>query len=316
MNIYEEIKKDKGYLSALAPMEGVTDTVFRQVVSEIGKPDLFFTEFLNVEGFCSKGKEEVSHRLKFNKREKPIIIQLWGNVPEYYTVAIREVMKLNPDGIDINMGCSVHDVVSKGRGSALIQNQELAKEIIKAVKQEAGNIPVSIKTRLGYDNADVNGWIRFLLNQGLDLITIHTRTSKEGYGHPTRWDEMSNCISLRDQLSPNTLILGNGNIKNIKEGKQYVKEYGIDGFMIGRGVMNNPWVFSERVNISKEERLKVLERHFELFEHTWKEKKPFNSQKKYIKMYVSGFKGANQLRKELMDCNNLEELKKQLKSYT
>lgn len=314
MSFYWDIKKKKGQITALAPMEGVTDSVFRQVLCDIGKPDIFFTEFLSVEGFCSKGREKVSHRFLFSKKEKPIVVQLWGNEPEYYVETIKNIRKLKPDGIDINMGCSVRDVLSGGRGSGLILQKELAKEIISVVKKEAKGIPVSVKTRLGYDTVDIDGWIGFLLEQGLDSITIHGRLSKEGYATPSRWMEISNCVKLRDEISPDTVIIGNGDIKSVKQGKEYVGKYGIDGFMIGRGILNNPWVFSKRSDISKEERVKVLLKHFELFEKVWKGGKPFNSQKKYIKAYISNFEGANELRKKLMSCNSTNDLKEALEN--
>ncbi len=288
-------------------MEGVTDSVFRQILSDIGKPDLFFTEFLNVEGFCSKGKERVTHRVEFSRREKPLVVQLWGNVPEYYGETIKCVKKLRPDGIDINIGCSVRDVLSGGRGSALINDKNLVKEIIDVVKRESGNIPVSVKTRLGYDAIDIEGWIGFLLEQDLDMITIHGRISKDGYSVPSKWDEIGRCVELKNKISPDTLIIGNGDIKSLEQGKEYVKKYGVDGFMVGRAILNNPWLFSGREEIQKKERLNTLVKHLKLFKKVWKGSKPFNSQKKYIKAYISGFDDVNNLRKELMNCNTVEE---------
>lgn len=290
-------------------MEGVTDSSFRQVLCHIGRPDVFFTEFLSVEGFCSKGKEQVSHRLRFSKREFPVVVQLWGNVPEYYQEVVKNIKKLKPAGIDINIGCSVRDVLSSGKGSALIEDRDLVKEIIQSVRKESGNIPVSVKTRLGYDQIDIDGWIRFLLEQNLDLITIHGRISKQGYSTPSNWERVSECVKLRDELSPDTIIIGNGDISSLKQGEEYVSRYGVDGFMVGRGMLSNPWLFSGREEISKEERIDTLVKHFETFERVWKDSKPFNTQKKYIKAYISNFDGANELRKQLMECSDLEGLK-------
>ncbi|HRY22578.1 MAG TPA: tRNA-dihydrouridine synthase [Candidatus Dojkabacteria bacterium] len=317
MNIYWKIKKKKGYISALAPMEGVTDTVFRQVLCDIGRPDLFFTEFLNVEGFCSKGKEKVIHRLDFTRKERPIIVQLWGNTVEDYVETLKYVKKLKPDGIDINIGCSVRDVLSGGRCSALIKEKPLVKEIIEAVQGASGGLPVSVKTRLGYDEVDVEGWIGFLLTLDLDLITVHGRISKEGYSTPARWDMIAECVKLRDQISPETLIIGNGDIKSLKQGEEYVKRYGVDGFMVARGIMNNPWLFSGRrlEEISTREKVDILIKHLRLFDKTWEGEKPFNSQKKYIKAYITGFDGANELRKELMETSTTEEVVKILDNF-
>ena len=310
MNIYQRIKEEHGYISALAPMEGVTDSVFRQILCDIGRSHLFFTEFLNVEGFCSKGRDKVIHRLDFVKKEKPIIVQLWGNVPEYYIETVKHVKTLKPDGIDINIGCSVKDVLSSGRCSALIKEKGLVKEIVEAVKSESGDIPVSVKTRLGYDNVDIDGWIGFLLKLNLNLITVHGRISKEGYSTPSRWDDIAKCVKLRDAISPNTLIVGNGDIKDLKQGQAYVKKYGVDGFMVARGIFNNPWLFSgrDKSEITREERIEVLVKHLELFEKSWDGTKPFNSQKKYIKAYIGGFKGANELRKNLMEMSSTSEV--------
>lgn len=303
---------------ALAPMEGVTDTVFRQVLCDIGKPDLFFTEFLNVEGFCSKGRERVVHRLDFREVEKPVVVQLWGNVPEYYAQTIEYVKELKPDGIDINMGCSVRDVLSSGRGSALINDRVLAKEIIDAVKESAEDLPVSVKTRTGFEEIDTEEWIGFLLEQNLDMITVHGRLSREGYSTPSRWDEVARSVKLRDQIAPDTLILGNGDVKDINQANEYVKRYGVDGVMIGRAILNNPWLFSGRKpeDISKEERFEALKRHLEIFEKERGDMDIFNSQKKYIKAYISNFDTAVDMRVQLMSSDTTAQVMQSLSSFS
>lgn len=317
MNIYQEILQKSEHIFALAPMEGVTDTVFRQVLCDIGKPDLFFTEFLNVEGFCSKGRERVVHRLDFRDIEKPVVVQLWGNVPEYYAQTIEYVKELNPDGIDINMGCSVRDVLSSGRGSALINDRVLAKEIIDAVKESVGKLPVSVKTRIGFDRIDTEEWIGFLLEQNLDMITVHGRLSKEAYSTPSRWDEIARSVRLRDSISPDTLILGNGDVKDINQASEYVKKYGVDGVMIGRAILNNPWLFSGRKpeDISKEERFEVLKKHLEIFEKERGDMDIFNSQKKYIKAYISNFDTAADMRIQLMTADSTSQVMQLLASF-
>lgn len=300
--MFRDIKKNKGGVLALAPMEGVTDTVFRQVLCEIGRPDLFFTEFLNVEGFCSKGREKVLHRLRFRDIEQPVVIQLWGNIPEYYARTIEYVKTLKPAGIDINMGCSVRDVLSGGRGSALINDRVLAKEIVDSVKESAREIPVSVKTRIGFDHVMTEDWIGFLLEQNLDMITVHGRLSREGYSTPSKWKEIGKVVKLRDEISPNTVILGNGDLKNLKQANAHIKKYGVDGVMIGRAILNNPWLFVNRepYSISKEERIQTLKKHLEIFEKEKGDMGIFSSQKKYIKAYINNFDGANELRSKLM----------------
>lgn len=306
-NIYQKILKEKGKITALSPMEDITDTVFRQVLCNIGRPDIFFTEFMSTDGYMSKGRKRVSHRLRFEDIERPIVFQLWGNTPQNYTDTVRDIVKLNPDGIDINIGCSVRTVINSGHCSALIKEPELVKEIIEAVKSESGDIPVSVKTRLGYDHILTEEWIGFLLEQGLDLITVHGRISKDGYNVPANWDEIGKVVKLRDEISPNTVILGNGDITDLDMADEYISKYGVDGVMIGRGIVNNPWLFSGREEIGKNERLEVLKKHLELFKSTWDGVKSYNSQKKYVKMYVSNFDGANELRQELMECENVDE---------
>ncbi len=311
MNILESLKQKKGFLSMLAPMEDVTDSVFRRMLCEIGRPDVFFTEFMNVDGYCSIGKKGVDHRVVFDDIERPIVIQLWGSNPENFAKTVRELKQLNPDGFDINMGCAVRNVTSTGGGSALIQDPNLAKEIVETVKSVAGDIPVSVKTRLGYGEVDTENWIGFLLNQNLDMLTVHGRIAKEGYNIPARWDEIAKCVKLRNEISPSTLLIGNGDITSVKQGEEYVKKYGTDGYMVGRGIMSNPWLFSGTEDISVQERLDTLIKHCELFERVWGERKNFNITKKFVKAYINGFDGAAELRQRLMsasDSNSLKEL--------
>lgn len=309
MNIFQTIKQEKGFLAMLSPMEDVTDTVFRQILCKIGKPDVFFTEFMNVEGYCSVGKGRVDHRIQFSEIERPIVIQLWGNIPENFAKTVREIKDLKPEGFDINMGCAVRNVLNTGGGSALIKEPELAKDIIQAVKQEAGDIPVSVKTRLGYSTVDTENWIGLLLNQGLDMLTVHGRIAKDSYAVPSRWDEIQKVVKMRDEISPTTLIIGNGDITSSGQGEEYTKTYGTDGYMVGRGILNNPWLFSGREDIPEEERFNILLEHAKLFKEVWGEEKNFRVIKKYIKAYISAFEGANELRQRLMMVNSYEDLK-------
>ncbi|HPQ79188.1 MAG TPA: tRNA-dihydrouridine synthase [Candidatus Dojkabacteria bacterium] len=311
-NIYQKILAKKGFILGLSPMEGITDTVFRQVLCKIGKPDVFFTEFLNVHGFCSKGREKVSHRLIFSEIERPIVFQLWGNVPEFYAKTIKEIKDLKPDGIDINMGCSVRDVISGGSGSALINDKVLAGEIIQAVKESSGDLPVSVKTRIGFEKIQTEEWIGFLLEKDLDLLTVHARLAKENYSVPCRWDEIKRAVTLRDSISPKTLILGNGDVGNTKQAKEYGKNFGVDGVLIGRAILANPWLFSKdprkRMGIvSKKERFETLSEHLRIYMKEKSKLDIFNSQKKYIKAYISNFDTAGELRELLMKSNSAEE---------
>ncbi len=306
MNIYKELKKP---IICLSPMEDVTDTVFRQIVMSVGRPDIFFTEFVNVEGLNSKGKEKVIHRLQYSKEEKPIVAQLWGVKPENFLHGAKLVKEMGFDGVDINMGCSVKNVVKNNAGSGLINaDRKLVIDIIKATKEGSQGIPVSVKTRLGFEYPDIEGWIGFLLEQQLDLLTVHMRTAKgEGAIHAD-WRYMEEIVKLRNQKDYSTLLFGNGDIKSVKQGKELSEQYNIDGVMIGREAIYNPWVFSEREGISREEKLILFRRHLQLFEETWGKSKDFHSLKKFFRAYISDFEGASELRGLLMQCNNVKEV--------
>lgn len=306
MNIYDEIKKP---IIALSPMEDVTDTVFRQIVMSVGRPDVFFTEFVNVEGLNSKGKEKVIHRLQYAKEERPIVAQLWGVKPENFLYGAKLVKEMGFDGVDINMGCSVKNVVKNNAGSGLINaDRQLVVDIIKATKEGAQDIPVSVKTRLGFEYPDIEGWIGFLLEQQLDLLTVHMRTAKgEGAIH-ANWEYMEEIVKLRNQKNSSTLLFGNGDIKSIKQGKELSEKYKIDGVMIGREAIYNPWVFSEREEISQMEKFILFKKHLQLFEKTWGESKDFHSLKKFFRAYISDFDGASDLRGLLMQCKNVKEI--------
>ncbi|MGI6423521.1 MAG: tRNA dihydrouridine synthase [Candidatus Dojkabacteria bacterium] len=306
MNIYTKLEKP---IISLAPMEDVTDTVFRQVVSSLGKPDLFFTEFVNVEGLNSKGRDMVIHRLRYTEKEKPIIAQLWGIEAENFFKSAQLVREMGFDGVDINMGCSVKNVVKSSAGSGLInQDRKLVEGIIEATKQGAKGLPVSAKTRLGFNSLDM-GWIEFLLKQNLSLVTINMRMARGEKSLRADWSYMRDILKLRDSISPSTLIFGNGDIKNLEEAKDRVREYGVDGVMIGRASISNPWVFSSRLDISKEEKIEVLKYHLTLFEESWGNEKDFNSLKKFFKGYINNYKGASKLRAKLMETRSAKEVR-------
>lgn len=308
MSIYNELKKP---IFSLAPMEDVTDSVFRQIVGSVGKPDLFYTEFVNVEGLNSKGKDRVIHRLKFEEKEKPIIAQLWGVNPKNFFEATKLVKEMGFDGVDINMGCSVKNVVKNNAGSGLIREErEIVKDIINAVKEGAQGLPVSVKTRLGFEEVNIDGWIRFLMEQSLDALTVHMRTARGKDCIYANWEYMTEIVDLRNSLSSNTLLFGNGDIKSMTEAKEKLERYGIDGVMIGRAVISNPWFFTGREDISKEEKLSLFKDHLNLFENTWGNEKDFNSLKKFFKAYINDFDGASQLRMKFMECSSIEEIYK------
>ncbi len=300
---------------ALAPLEGATDTVFRQIVSDCGRPDVFFTEFTNCEGLLSKGGKHVGKSLRFTKKELPLIAQIWGTNPESFFKVSKLLVEMGFDGIDINMGCPERTVVRHGACSALIQNKELAKEIIEATKKGAGNLPVSVKTRIGFKTIATEEWIGFLLQRDLDALTVHFRTQKEMSKVPAHWEEAEKVVKLRNKLSPKTIIIGNGDVLTKKQGVMLAKRYNIDGIMIGRGVFQNPYVFNEKVDykiMPKEDKIELLRKHLNLFEETWgtEDKRSYPPLKRFFKIYIQGFDGASELRDKIMETSSIEESRK------
>ncbi len=303
---------------ALAPMEGVTDTVFRRVINYCGKPSVYFTEFTNVDGLFSKGVKEVDHRLKFYPEEKPLIAQIWGMNPENYTKAAQLIAKKGFDGIDINMGCPERNVVRRGACAGLIHNHELAKQIIAAVKAGAGDLPVSVKTRIGIAEIETEDWITFLLQHKIDALTVHLRTARE-MSHPApHWKELPKIVELRNKIAPNTILLANGDILSKTDAEKIVNKYKIDGVMIGRGIFHDPFLFDGTktlADLSFDDRMNLLIKHSELFEAEWGTSKHFEILRKFYKIYTLGLPNATELREELMTTKNLEDVKEILSGY-
>ena len=293
----------------LAPMEDVTDTAFRQVVAKIGKPDVFFTEFLNVDGLFSAGKDKVLPRLKFSKTEHPIVAQVWGTNLENFTKAAKLISKMGFDGIDVNMGCPQRSVLKQKTCSFLIKDPKKAGEIFKAVKSGSGNLPVSIKTRIGFAEIQTEQWLGFLLKLNPAVLTVHGRTVKEQSKVPAHWEEIGKVVKMRDEIGSKTLIVGNGDVSSFQDGFKKFQQYGI---MIGRGIFYNPWIFNPKVDITKvtpEQRKQLLFDHLKIFDQMWLNKKDFNIMKKFFKAYLRDFPGALELRAGLMKAKNAKEIK-------
>lgn len=305
-------------IKALAPMEDVTDTVFRRIVAECGRPDVFFTEFTNTDGMCSEGREAVIHRLQFTEGERPIVAQIWGNNPEHYERAARDLREMGFDGIDINMGCPVRKIVKNGACSALIENKPLAKELVLAAKEGAGDLPVSVKTRLGFRKLETEEWSEFLLGLDPAVLTIHGRTAKEMSDYPAKWEEIEKVVKIRNHMGSATLILGNGDVGSLAEIQEKSERYGVDGVMVGRGIFHNIFLFNP-VHTADEftpaERVRLLETHIALYRRTWGDGRNFEVMKKFVKVYVAGFAGAAHLRNRLMESVSYEEMARILKSW-
>ncbi len=300
----------------LAPMDDVTDTVFRQVVGSCAAPDLYFTEFVNVDGLQSPGRTHLMKKLLHTDQERPIIAQLWGKNPENFCKTAAELADMGFAGIDINMGCPAKSEVNNGTCSALINNRPLALEIIKATQEGAAsqssvNLPVSVKTRLGFSVIDLT-WLEFLLQQNLDMLTVHGRTRKEMSKVPAHWDEIGRVREMRDDMRKDTLIVGNGDVINRRHGLELATKYQLDGIMIGRGIFHDPYVFADGSpwqTIDRKERIALYRRHVSLFAETWQNnERPIHTLNKFCKIYINGFDGAKELREQLMAAQSAEEL--------
>lgn len=309
MNSLQTLKKP---FFVLAPMDDVTDTVFRQIIAETAPPDLFFTEFVNVDGLQSPGREKLLPKLKISDKEHPIIAQIWGKTPENYYKTTKDVINMGYDGVDVNMGCPDKAVVKNGCCSALINNRELAGEIIEAVKQACGDhFPASVKTRVGFTTIDLS-WIEFLLKQKLNMLTIHLRTTKEMSKIPAHWVLMREIKKMRDELSPATLLVGNGDVLTRQQGEELATQYGLDGIMIGRGIFNDPFIFAPESpwpQVAKARRVALYKKHVQLFADTWQNNERRTlTLNKFCKVYIQNFNGAKELREQLMNAKSADEL--------
>ena len=307
-NFWYRLKKP---FSVLAPMDGVTDNVFRQIIVETGKPDVLFTEFTNCDGLLSSGREKVMRRLKFNSDEHLIVAQIWGTDPEAFYKSAKICVELGFDGIDINMGCPVRDVTQRGACSALIDTPQLAADIIQATKDGAGMLPVSVKTRVGRKTEIIDRWIRFLLSQNLSALTIHLRTGAEMSKVPAHWEYMPQIVRLRNEISAQTVIIGNGDVQDLAEGEDKVKQYQIEGVMYGRAVFNNPWLFNKNIdknNVGVKQRLCLFKHHLDLFREEYGESANYAILKKYCKIYLNSFANAAELREKIMLTKSLADM--------
>jgi nifR3 family TIM-barrel protein len=356
MGFWEQLKKeqrgDENPFFALAPMADVTDVAFRSLFVKYGKPDVLWTEFVSSDGLASAGREVLKRDLEYTEGERPIVAQLFSSNVEKMRQAAKFVAELGFDGIDINMGCPDKSIEKQGCGSAMIKTPEIAARIIQATKDgiaDAGkNIPVSVKTRVGYNKVEIDTWIPFLLSQDIACLTIHARTRKDLSKVPAKWEYVKEVVAIRDNMNVPTLIVGNGDVENLEQGRKLAKETGCDGIMVGRAAFGNPWLFATNGDIQvqknflesffapvrtfifsllgkknrywlkntkdipTEEKLRVLVEHAELFEKKLGDVKNFAIMKKHFKAYVHGFPGSKELRVRLMEEGNSASVVKEI----
>ena len=331
----------------LAPMEAVTDVVFRHVVAKAGAPDIWFSEFTNATGWAHAGDRAIGGRLIKTADENPIVAQLWGSDPASMEKLARHCAELGYDGIDINMGCPDSSAVKSGGGAGMILNPENAAAIIAAAK--VGGLPVSVKTRLGYSRIDEwRDWLTHILKQDITNLTIHLRTKKEMSKVPAHFELIAEIKKLRDEIAPQTLLTINGDIRDRAHGLELVEQYGVDGIMIGRGVFTNPFAFanteplaikseeasaarvrqgagaldrtrseaasedfdSEEVTRIIEKRIDLLKLQLDLYdEYHDRTGRPFETLKRFFKIYIRDFAGASELRDKLMHAKSTDEVR-------
>jgi tRNA-dihydrouridine synthase len=339
VNIWDSLPKP---FLILAPMEGVTDIIFRQVITHAGRPDLFFTEFTNVSSYASeKGRTNALERLKVAPSDKPIIAQIWGKNPAHFAEICQALESLGFSGVDLNFGCPDKHVNKAGGGAAMIKTPELAIECYQnAIKST--NLPVSVKTRLGWtDPTEFRTWLPILLEQHPAALTVHLRTRKEMSKVPAHYELIPEIIELRNQISPQTKLIINGDIKDRAHALELHRQFPeVDGFMIGRGVFANPYCFTKH-SPTREELVELLKLHLSLYEARTKvflggirsccedeatspvktgarsvpEKNlsqglPYEPLKHYFKIYINNFPGAKELRAKLMETHSVAEASK------
>jgi nifR3 family TIM-barrel protein len=302
-------------LFVVAPMADVTDAAYRKLIAEYGAPDVTWTEFVSADGLYhtreKKGMKDQENPLMrdllYSEAERPIVAQLFSARPEMMQYAAKLCAELGFDGVDINMGCPDKSIEKQGAGAAMMKNPENAKAVIRAAKESG--LPVSVKTRIGYNQETMDEWLPVVLSENPAVLTVHLRTRKEMSNVPAHWDLMHRIVALRDRYSPETLIFGNGDVKDVEEARQKVEAYGCDGVMLGRAIFGNPWLFAGRSpeGITQEERLEALLKLTQYFSELMPAKH-FHILKKHFKAFVHGWPGAAELRAELMNTNSKEEL--------
>jgi nifR3 family TIM-barrel protein len=331
-NFWEKISQNKktarrggdGVFFCLAPMINVTDTAFRQIIAKYsrhglagGGPAVFWTEFVSADGLASEaGRDAMLKLLKFSKKEKPLVAQIFGAHPDKIQKACEIISKLGFDGIDINMGCPDKDVVKQGAGAALIKTPALAREIIRAAHLGAPKLPISVKTRIGYNTIEYKTWLVEILQEDIAALTVHLRTKKEMSDVPAHWELAKDIVRTARKQKKDIVLIANGDIVTLTDGKEKAVKARFDGIMIGRGIFGNPWLFDTRKKKlpTPKEKLKALVEHTKLYEKLLSYRN-FANMKKHFKAYVSGWEGAKDLRIELMNTNNGKDVEKVIREY-
>lgn len=327
-------EKENRPLVVLAPMADVTDVVFRNMIAKYsrtreigGGPDVMWTEFVSADGLASRGREILKRDLEFSDIERPIVAQIFTANPKTMYQAVKYCKELGFDGVDINMGCPAGIIVDQGAGSSLIKTPEIAREVIRAAKEaakdeygdESKNMPISVKTRIGWNKIEYKEWLPYILSENVAALTIHLRTKKEMSDVNAHWDLYKEIKEFCKSISPNTIVIGNGDVKNLEDAMEKYNDPNIqaEGLMIGRGVFGKPWLFDWSNKQEKElrEKLEIMLEHTKMYEEKLCDIKSFAIMKKHYKAYVNGFDGAKELREKLMNAKDYKGVEGVVKEF-
>ena len=339
MNFWAKLKKP---IFCLAPMADVTDCAFRQIICDYGKPDVFYTEFVSADGLAHPvAREKLLIDLKYGEEQHPIVAQIFGSKVENIRKAAELCRELGFDGIDINMGCPDKSIEKQCAGAAMIKNPKLAREIIRAAIEGGGGLPVSVKTRIGYNRNEIETWLPEILKENISALTVHLRTRKEMSDVPAHWELLKRIVEIRNEINKDVLILGNGDVTDLANARKKCEETGCDGIMLGRAIFGNPWLFAPsplqgegrgEVNSRTsphsppyqggeeiKHKLKVMVEHTKLFEEKLGSPpaggKNFAIMKKHYKAYCNGFEGAKELRVKLMETETAAEVEEVVNDF-
>jgi len=294
-------------------MADVTDAAFRRIIAKYGKPHVMYTEFVSCDGLQSPGRTRLLRDLVYSEAERPIVAQIFGAKPEHFYATAQLIQQLGFDGIDINMGCPDKTLMKHGSCAALIDNPKLAQEIVRQTKRGAGNLPVSVKTRIGTTKITIDSWFPALLETNPAVITIHARTAKELSLVPARWEYVAQCVEMAK--GSGTLVVGNGDAKDLDDAREKARQSGADGIMLGRAIFGNPFLFNESIDksvITLRQKLDILLEHAEAYEKLLGDVKSFAIMRKHFGAYVKGFDGAKDLRVRLMEAENSSEMRRMI----
>jgi nifR3 family TIM-barrel protein len=312
MNFWEKLEKP---FFVLAPMEDVTDAAFRTLIAKYSDEDIprvFYTEFTAADGLMladEDGQRKLRKKLEFSEAERPIVAQLFSSKPKYMEAAAKLCAEMGFDGIDINMGCPADPIVKQGCGAGLIRTPALARELMRAVRRGAPSLPLSVKTRIGYNVNELETWLPELLAEEPEVVIIHARTRKEMSDVPARWEHVARAVEIRDALESSALIVGNGDLKNLADAREKIAATKADGAMLGRAIFGNPWMFSDtkkHEDVTPKEKIATLIEHIGLFQQHMSGYQNDAVMKRHFKAYIGGWDGAKELRVRLMDAPDLQ----------